>query len=361
MNLAEISNLRLLSQQIAEAKFKSAKEIVGWMGAMQAQDYSMAKWAIGIRLADSTVHLIESAIDKGQIIRTHLLRPTWHFVSSDDIFWMLALTAPQIKAILKTRDKALELNEKIYGKSNAIIEQALNRGRHLTREALVAELELANIPTDNNRASHLLLRAEIDGITGSGKSENNKQTYALLSERVPKGKTLNKEEALAKLAERYFTSHGPATLRDFIWWSGLSATDSKHALEMVKSHFVSETVGKQTYWLTNSFTLPTPGINLVYLLPAYDEFVISYKDRTVSMPVKNHIRAISSNGIFRPTIVINGQVSGLWKRTIKKERVIVEIELFQSVDNVMTSLIEKSINHFVKFVNKEMEFVTRLK
>lgn len=318
MNLTDISHLRLINQQIIASKFKTAKEIVGCMGAMQAQDFSMAKWAIGVRLLKSTDKLIESAIDKGEIIRTHLMRPTWHFVSSDDIYWMLELTAPQIKASLKSRDKELEINKFIYEKSNFIIENALHGGKHLFREELVSGLEQANIATDNNRASHLLLRAELDGIICSGTTKNNKITYALLSERVPKAKVFTREEALSKLAQKYFTSHGPATLQDFVWWAGLSVTESKHALEMIKSNLVSETIDNQTYWFTDLFSIPNIDKELVCLLPAYDEFIISYKDRTATLPFEIHNKAVSNNGIFRPTIVIKGQVRGLWKRTIKK-------------------------------------------
>ncbi len=160
MNLTDIAKIRLISQQIAETKFKTVKDIVDWMGAMQAQDYAVAKWAIGVRLPNSTDQVIETAINNGEIIRTHLLRPTWHFVSADAIYWMLELTAPQIKASLKSRHKELELSETIFAKSNTIIEKALRGGKHLTREELMAELGKGKIATDDNRASHLLLRAE---------------------------------------------------------------------------------------------------------------------------------------------------------------------------------------------------------
>ena len=206
MKLSDVANIRLTNQHVAATKFKKAKDIVHWMGAMQAQDYAMAKWAVGVRLPDSTDTVIESAIDKGEIIRTHVLRPTWHFVSSGDIYWMLALTAPHIKASLKSRHKELELTETIISKSHTIIEKALAGGKHATREELITKFEKADIATDNNRASHIFLRAELDGIICSGATKNKKQTYALLEERVPKTKSLNRDEALTALAEKYFSS-----------------------------------------------------------------------------------------------------------------------------------------------------------
>ena len=355
MTLSDISNLRLINQQITATKFKAVKDIVGWMGAMQAQDYAMAKWAIGVRLPYSTNKVIETAIDNGEIIRTHLLRPTWHFVSADDVYWLLELTAPQIKAKLKTRHAELEFSESLIAKSNKLIQQALKGGNHLTREELIAKLEEAKIATDNNRASHILLRAELDGIACSGATKGKKQTYALLTERVSKTTNLTRDEALEKIARRYFSSHDPATLKDFIWWSGLSVRDARNALEMVKSDFISEKIGLEVYWFTNSFSMPKNNNSSAYLLPAFDEFIISYKDRSASLPMKTFKKAVSENGIFRPVIVINGQVAGLWQRTLKKERVIVETNLFQPHEKSIQSLIENEAEIFGSFLGKKTE------
>ena len=341
MKITDIPYLRLFNQQIIGSKFKTPKEIVGWMGAMQAQDYSMAKWAIGARLPDSTDKTVETAIDNGEIIRTHLMRPTWHLVSSDDIYMMLELTAPQIKAVMKARDKILELDQRVYEKTNFVIENALQGGKHLSREELAQELEMINIQTDYNIVSHLLMRAEIEGIICSGKTKNNKNTFALLKERVPGVKKLNRAESSSKLALRYFMSHGPATLQDFIWWSGLSITESKQALEAIRSNLVSENIDNQTFWFSNSLSIPEPDRNTVFLLPAYDEFIISYRDRTASLTSEMHSKAISSNGIFRPIIVINGEVAGLWRKTTQKDIITLETKLFQPVNKTIENLIGK--------------------
>jgi hypothetical protein len=352
MNLASI---RLISQQIAATNFKTPKQIVAWMGAMQAQDYAMVKWAIGIRLPNSTEQIIETAIHNGDIIRTHVLRPTWHIVSADDIPWMLALTAPRVKAAMKLRRQELGLSESILAKSNAVLEKALHGGKHCTREELVAELAKAKIATDENRASHLFAWAELDGILCSGGTQAGKPTYALLEERVPKTKALTREEALAKLAQKYFASHAPASLQDFVWWSGLSVSDAKHGLEMVKSGFVSESIDSKTYWLPNSFSMPKKDHETVYLLPAFDEFLISYRDRSAALPFENHTKTVSSNGIFRPMVVVNGQVTGIWKRTIKKDKVLVETELFTPLNPTTQSLIAKAAIGYGRFLEKKVE------
>jgi hypothetical protein len=354
MTLKEIPAIRLISQQIAGTKFKTAKDIVGWMGAMQSQDYTMSKWAVGARLPKSTDTLIQKALDKGEILRTHLLRPTWHLVSAENIDWMLELTSPQVKASMKSRNKELEITEALYTKSNKLLEKALADGKHLTREELVSKLEKANIAIDNNRAAHFLMQAELDGIICSGAVKDKKQTYALLSERVSKTKKLHREEALAKLAHTYFSSHCPATLKDFTWWSGLSITDARNALEMVQSDFISEKIGAETYWLTNSFSIPKKNLPLVHLLPAFDEFIISYKDRTASLLLEHHKKTISDNGLFRPVIVVNGQVTGLWKRTIKKDKVIVETDFFYPHDKAMQKLIREAAESFAGFLDLDL-------
>jgi hypothetical protein len=357
MTLKQIPLLRLLSQQIAGTKFKTAKEIVGWMGAMQSQDFAMSKWAVGLRLPNSTDTLIQKALDKGDVLRTHLLRPTWHLVSANDIHWMLELTAPQVKASMKSRNKELEITEALFTKSHKLIEKALAAGEHLTREELLSKLENAKIVLDDNRAAHFLMEAELDGIICSGAVKDKKQTYALLSERVSKTKKISREEALAKLAQRYFSSHCPATLKDFTWWSGLSITDAKAALEMVKTDFISEKIGEEIYWLTNSFSIPKNNFSSAYLLPAFDEFIISYRDRTASLLLEHHKKAISDNGLFRPAIVVNGQVTGLWKRTIKKDKVIIETDFFQPPTKATQKLIAGAEEEFASFLNLKAENV----
>jgi DNA glycosylase AlkZ-like len=355
MNLKDIARARLINQQMAGTKFKTGKEIVGWMCGMQAQDYNMAKWAVGIRLPGSTEKMIDEAVSSGEIIRTHILRPTWHFVLPEDINWMIGLAAPRFKSSFKSRWKAMGLAESIFKKSNSIIEKALANGKHLTREELVSRLEKAKISTRDQRIVHLLFRAELDGLVCSGSVKDKKQTYALLRERVPKSKIVHREEALANLAGRYFSSHGPATLQDFVWWSGLQVKDSRQALEMIKSKFISEKIGAQTYWFANSFSLSKTNKKSVYLLPAYDEFIISYKERSAAIPIENQKKAISNNGIFRPTILINGQVAGIWRQTIKKEKVIIETQSFHSPDEATKRSVKLAAAKYGDFLNKDIK------
>lgn len=355
MDPREIAFLRLKNQQLTSTGFQTPKQLVCWMGAMQAQDFNQAKWAIGVRMPHLKEDQVEEAFNKGEIIRTHLMRPTWHFVSADDIYWMLELTAPQIKAVLNSRHRELGITEFLVNKCYLVIEEALNSNEHraMTREELLQELDRAGIPTDLQRASHFMLRAEIDGIVCSGPIKAKKQTYALLSQRVPERKTLTREEALARLAKSYFMSHGPATVADFTWWSGLSATEARKGLEAVKNDLVSVKTASDTYWFSASSSMTEKLTDSVHLLPAYDEFLISYKDRSASVTTEDHKKAISSNGIFRPVVLVNGQISGLWKKVIKKDNIIIETEYFRPHNKIEEQAIAKAAALFSEFAGKK--------
>lgn len=355
MNIKDLLHTRLASQQIAGTQLSTPKEIVSWMGAMQAQDYAMAKWGIGIRLPQSTDQQIEAALDKGEIIRTHILRPTWHFVSPDDIYWMLTLTAPQVKALMKFNNKQLGLTEAIYARSNKLIEKALEKNKHLTKDALMDVVQRAKIDVSDIRSSHLLVRAELDGIICNGARKDNKITYALLEERVRKPKPISREEALARLAERYFASHGPATIKDFSWWSGLNITDSRKALESVKDKLVSVVVSDETYWLSEAFMDAGKGKPAAYLLPAFDEYIISYKNRSAAIELAHEPATFTKNGIFKSTIVVNGKVTGVWKRTVVKDKVEIEPFFFKPHSKASEALIAKASKKYGMFLKKLLE------
>jgi len=349
MNLQQIANLRLVNQQIAGTKFTSPKELVAWMGAMQAQDALMVKWAVGVRLPDATEKAVEAALDRGEILRTHVLRPTWHIVSADDLRWMLSLTAPRIQAGMKSRLSELGLDAGTLSKGQKVIEKSLRGGSHATRETLIRALEQVGIATDENRASHLFMAAELEGLICSGKTQQGKQTFALLEEWVRPSSPIERDEALARLAKRYFNSHGPATLEDFTWWSGLTVSDARRALESVKADLQFEIVEEKTYWLAAMKVQPK---ETAFLLPAFDEFLISYKDRSATITFEHQKRAFTNNGIFHPVIVVNGQAVGVWKRTLKRDQVQVQAEYFVPTTPTAQRQIEAEAIRYGEFVGK---------
>ncbi|QJW90908.1 winged helix DNA-binding domain-containing protein [Spirosoma taeanense] len=369
----QVATQRLISQQLVNASCPSAARVVQWMGAMQAQDYDMARWAIGIRLPGSTETLVEDALDRGDILRTHLLRPTWHFVAATDIHWLLALTAPQVKKCMTSMNRKLELDERVFRKSNAVIEKALEGHTYLTREELMTRLQEVGIQTDGIRSAHIMMNAELDGVVCNGprreydrrgydRREYDRRakqfTYALLPERVPIRQSLSREEALAELARRYFTSHGPATLKDFAWWSGLNATDVKQAIEGAKPYLHSMPADTQTYWLGATFAGPESVSEQIHFLPAFDEFMVSYCDRTASLQPEFARQTNTGNGIFYPIIVVNGQVVGVWKRTVKPKELAMALTFFYPLPDDLTERIREKANLYATYTQCKQFVIT---
>ena len=206
---------------------------------------------------------------------------------------------------------------------------------------------------NDNRLAHILLYAELDGILCSGPPVGSKHTYALLEERVPKKADLNRDEALAELARRYFVSHGPATLQDFTWWSGLPAKDARRAVEMAKPGLVSEEVESRTYWADGSRSRAAKRSSDLHLLPAFDEYLLAYKDRAASILSQHQRVAISTNGIFYPTVVLDGKVIGLWRRTIGKDQVVVSHKLFRPLDQRARRMMDRAARRFGAFMMRE--------
>ena len=320
---------RLASQQLDRPSFARPVDLVAWFGAMQAQDYAAAKWAIGIRMPDETDATIEQALAGKSIIRTWALRSTLHVVAADDIRWMLALVRSRLQIQCNSYYRKLELNEMVFAKSQAIMTQVLQGGRQLTRPELKAALEQQGILTHDLRLNFLLGNAAFDSLICFGNRRGKEFTFTLLDEWAPGTKTLERDEALAKLTLRYFTSHGPATLQDFVWWSGLTGAEAKAGLELAKSALFQDVINGKVYWMNNSMPTLSNVSPAVHLLPSFDEYLVAYKDRTAPLGTLNFSQIVSAgNGIFSPVIVVDGRVVGTWKRTIKKDTVSIETSLF---------------------------------
>lgn len=345
MTAKEILSLRLSNHQLAGTEIKEPHNLVSWMGAMQSQSFEMAKWGIGCRMPGITNQMLDKALDKGDILRLHILRPTWHFVSKDDIYWMLDLSTPRVRKAIASSDKELGLTENFIKKTNAIIEKALAKDSNLTRQELQDIINNAGLKADSRTITHIMYHAELGGIVCNGIVRRKKQTYALLEEKVPKPKEIfNKDESLYKLAYKYFQSHGPATLQDFIWWSGLTATECRRAVDLIKDDFIFEVIGEQTY-IFHRASVPTKEVNLINLLPAFDEFIVSYKDRKETLHIDHHKKIITSPGIFQPSISKDGKTIGSWRKLPKKE-ISISTEHFYPCSKLTEKLINKASGKF---------------
>lgn len=342
---------RLFNQRISQPNFTRADEIVRWLGAVQAQDFAAAKWALGLRAQGLTDAAIEQAFDAGEIIRTHILRPTWHFIHPADLRWMLALTGPRVNAYNASYYRKFELDGEIFGRSNAALERALQGGKALTRPELESVLREAGVPTDDLRITMLVMRAELDGVLCSGPRQGKQFTYMLLEERVPPTPARSHEEALAELTLRYFTSHGPATIADFSWWSGLSMTEARKGVETAKAQLTGETLQGQTVWFDASAAAGEIVPPRVDLLPAYDEYTVAYVNRDSIAPNIN-LKGLDfrSEGILSYAMFVDGLFVGPWKRTLKGKDVLVELRPFAPLDEVVNVRAAETASRYGEFL-----------
>ncbi|BFM42844.1 winged helix DNA-binding domain-containing protein [Flavobacterium sp. CFS9] len=350
-----IAQLRLISQKLHKPTDSTPREIVQHLGAMQAQDYAMAKWAIGSR-CDASEKVIEETIDSAQIIRTHILRPTWHFVSADDIYWMLDLSGPQVKRIVTSYVKKYGYDTKKLDQTNAAIQKILAGNNHLTREEIIQELSMTKTPSPDHLSSAIMMYAELDGLVCNGRMKGKQMTYALLEERVakPKGK-LTEEEGLIKLALRYFESHGPATLLDFSWWSGFSPTSCKKIINAIELQLNSIIIEDQKFWFKNDISTEDNFRESIHFLPAFDEILISYKSREASISPEHQPKAFTNNGIFKPIILENSKVIGTWKRTIKKDHARIETQFFNETESHKKVVLFEGIKPFENYLGTKIQ------
>lgn len=338
---------RLQSQQLDCSEFKKPEEIIAWFGGIQAQDYPGAKWAIAERLKNCTDANIESTFVEKKFVRTWAMRGTLHFVTASDIRWILELLAPRIIARNARRYKELELDEETLKRSNEIIKNALQDGQRLNRRELVTVLQENGISTEGQRTPYMLQRASLDGLICQGGMHSNNNPIFISMDLLPKTKTLTRHYALAELAKRYFKSHGPATIQDFTWWSGLLTKDAKAGLEAVKSQLESETIGDKTYWYSGSKLKHSS--SRFHLLPSFDEYLVGYKDRSASLE-KIHSKNEGIENIMYPTIALDGQIVGTWKRKFNKNEVIVELKPLIALNAAESNILDEAVHHFGEFL-----------
>jgi DNA glycosylase AlkZ-like len=352
MKLSEVALRRMSSQLLVSSNCKTAADIVWRLGAIQAQDYSGGEWSIGLRLPESTLVGIDRAIAERKVIRTWGLRGTLHFFSSADIRWILELLSPMIISRLGRRYRELELDAATLKKTNSILEKSLRGNKHLTRSELVAIIEKNGISCKGQRAVFILHRASLDRIICFGVTRGKQQTHTLFDEWVPRAKSLSREESLAELAHRYFTSHGPATIQDYMWWSGLRASDANAGLEMIKSKLERVNIEDDVYWMIADATFPRATRPVAFLLPSFDELLIGYKERSALIPSAYSTR-LRTGGMPNQVIVIDGQVAGIWTRFLKKDTVVVQTELFRQLKKPEREALDTAIERYARFVGKD--------
>jgi hypothetical protein len=361
VNNTDIARQRLRNQGLSKFIFKDAVDIVTQLGAVQAQDYAGAKWALGQRLKDSTDSALDKLFNDGSILRTHLMRPTWHFVSPTDIRWVLKLTAPRVHAFNAFLYRKMELDKATLKKSNTILEKALRDGKQLTRAELASSLEAKGISTkDGVRLGLLMMSAELDGVICSGARRGKQFTYALLEERVPPAEVLTRDESLAELTKRYFSTRGPATVNDFAWWSGLTVSDGKRGVEMVKPQIKSEAVNGQAYWFVESNPPARLKHPIIHLLPNYDEYFIGFRDRgAIGERLGSSSLKTEDSTFLTHLVFVDGQLVGGWKRILEKNKVIIELNLVMPLPKDEKHAVKDEADRFGKFLELPIELKER--
>lgn len=352
MKISDILFYRLRQQHLLKPLTDKPESIVKWFGAVQAQDYFGALWAVGLRLKNSTEKSVEDALVRKAIIRTWPMRGTLHFVAAEDARWMLKLLSPRVVAAQARRlKKDYDLDDRVLSRSEKILVRALQGSRQRTRDAVYDILEKAKIPAYGQRGLHIVWQLAQKGVLCFGTREGKQHTFTLLDEWIPATKNLSRNESLAKLASIYFTGYSPTTVHDFSWWSGLSLADAKAGYEMVKLDFAEEKIADRVYIMPRG-TMPAKRSSSGFLLPSYDEYTVGYTDRSATLDFDNGKK--HGNGIFNPIVVIDGKIVGTWKRTLKKDVVSVAINPFYALTKPQKKIIENKAEEYRKFLGAEM-------
>jgi hypothetical protein len=338
---ARIAAERLGRQRLTKPGPADAADLVAWLGAVQAQEFGAAKWALAQRMRGQVTDAqVEQAFNDGRILRTHVMRPTWHFVAAADIRWLLELTAPRVHRALAFGREYFGLTDALHRRATRAIERALERESCLTRTEIAARLTRAGIAVAGTPLALVTIYAEQEGVICSGPRRGKQSTYMLLADRAPRATRYARDQALAELTTRYFRSHGPATARDFAWWSGLTMADAKRGLEIVRAS--GETMEGLTYWTVGSRRAAAPG-DAIYLLPVYDEYLVAYRD-LAAVP-----RGKTIFGVLPQAIVCRGQVVGTWKPVRGSGAPKVEVTLGRRLTPAERAQLDRAIAKYVRF------------
>ena len=326
----EAIQIRMLNQQLLSPLYERPEDIVAWQGAMQAQDYNYFRWAIGIRQRIPQLVRLQEAFAKAELLRLHLLRCTVQVVSHTDIGWLLSLCKERNLRTLQSWHKSINISfsESYFEEITYVLQELLAGGKSLSKRAITEKLTSLGFLLDDRLLTSLLVRMEIEGLLCSGEMQGREATWALLSERVPTIYSLTPDDALKQLALKYFRSHSPASLEDFVWWSGLTKTQCRKALVLRAREIEEIKIEEEMMYLYHNTPDCSDYAGMVLLLPPYDEYLIGYKSRWVALEKKHTAKAHNNFGVFKPVILHEGRVVGNWKASIDKQAANLTIDFF---------------------------------
>ena len=349
--MMNIPLIRLLNQQIISPQFTRPEEVVDWMGAVQAQDLKAAEWAIGLRTKRCVKDDVVKALAEGKILRVHVMRPTWHFVSASDIHWMLRLSRDNVERVYASFIKSLGIviNEQDYGRSMEVMRRVLEDGHSLTLDELTIAFGNSGLPATEFHVKAYVWRAESRAVVCGGSLRDGKITFMLIDKQAPSPKELTREEALARLAEKYFRSHSPATQQDFAWWSGLSMADIRMAMTLIGDKLEKAEVKGRTFYIHHDCRTRGRYLGSMTLLPPYDEYLLGYKDRTDVLPEPLYSKAFNAHGIFYRIIQQGGQIVGNWNEK-KSKQMDIDLSFFREGFIPNAEAMEKAIKRYKDYL-----------
>lgn len=347
-----IATYRLHNQRLVGARFDAPEDAVRWLGAVQAQDYHGAKWALALRTRDVDSAALDRAFDAGAFLRTHVMRPTWHFVAPEDLRWLLALTGPRVHAMNAHPYRLFELDAPLFRRAHARLTRALRGGRSLTRLELATALEAGGIAARGQRLAYIVMHAEADALVCSGPMRGKQHTYMLLDERVPPAPALARDEALATLARRYFTSHGPATAHDFAWWSGLTVVEARESVALAGAALERVTLDEKTYWMAAPSSPVEQVKSTVHLLPNYDEHVVAYRDHgpTLDPAAAKLLRDRIDGPLNVHLVARDGLLVGGWRRTLETTSAAVSANLLIALRRPERAALRRAAADYGRFL-----------
>jgi hypothetical protein len=349
--MSRLLQRRLLSQRLIGTPLASAADVVRHLGAVQAQDYPMAKWGIAQRMAGATDAALDADIDSGAVLRTHVLRPTWHFVLPEDIRWLLDLTGPRVRRAMASYRGRLEITPELLSASRDAVIEGLRGCCFKTRRELGAVLAGAGVVATGQRLAHIIMEFELDALICSGPRRGKQFTYALLDERAPAEGSRPRDQALADLARRYFSGHGPAQVRDFAWWAGLTAADSRAALGSIAGEFERLDIDGKEYWCAPDSPQPRPDPPRAHLLSIYDEYTIAYNDRSaLAADDSDADRLRLMSAALTAVAALDGRLVGTWRRVSLRKAIEVRLTPFRPLDPPSIEALEAAVAAYGAFL-----------
>lgn len=350
--------MRLRNQRLVGAGDAEPAAVVAWFGAMQAQEYALARWSVGQRASGLDDATVRRAVDEGRILRTHALRPTWHFIAAADLRWIQELTGPRVHAFNAYYYRTHGIDEATAQRTNAVIVDALRGGNHLTRKELGAVLADHGLPATGNKLAYVVIRAELDGLVANGPMRGKQHTYALVEERAPVQTALHGDAALAELTRRYFTSHGPATVKDFGWWSSLTLTQVRHGIALLGDELASAEVDGRRYWWAASSTMDGDVAPAGHVLQAYDEYVIAY---TESRDLANRAGlplGLPNENTTIHLVTLDGQLIAIWRPSASPVAIAAQVRPLRPLSTRERRRLAEAFAQYAAFVGVPVHIET---